>query len=206
MHQPNFLFIVSFLQLLALCEASSPQASNSQDLVSPLNLTDPPFPPASLNASVARRYAVPDTQLAIDFWHQAPSIHREDVLMCLVEALSKKVFGKFPSDPIPGFDTFFYKRNAFIHVQDLNPTVGRPHTYQDLTSTLRGVGEYMTEYNAFWTSEFQVWDVRSLPEVKIGSGGVGRGGAAAAADAPSVGPSAGTEIPACNRGNRHCVS
>ena len=91
--------------------------------------------------------------------------------MCVIEGLSK-IFGNKPSDPIPGLNSFYYKRAAFIHVQDLHPTAGRSHTYQDLTSTLRGVGEYMTEYNAFWTTEFQVWEMSPHAELKIGSGGV----------------------------------
>ena len=91
--------------------------------------------------------------------------------MCVIEGLSK-IFGKNPSDMIPGLNSFYYKRQAFIHVQDLNPTVGRPHTYQDLASTLRGVGEYMTVYNSFWTTEFQVWEFSPDAELKIGSGGV----------------------------------
>ena len=124
--------------------------------------------------------------------------------MCLVEALSK-VFGKSPDDVIPGLSTFYYKRDAFIHVQDLNPTVGRPHTYQDLTSTLRGVGEYMTEFNAFWTSEFQVWEVTLMAELKIGSGGVGGRMGLQGTNAVSASVPAQTVIPACNRGNQHCV-
>ena len=91
--------------------------------------------------------------------------------MCVIEGLSK-VFGNKPSDPIPGLNSFYYKKDAFIHVQDLHPTAGRSHTYQDLTSTLRGVGEYMTEYNRFFTTEFQVWELGPYAERKIGSGGV----------------------------------
>lgn len=124
--------------------------------------------------------------------------------MCVVEALSK-IFGNKPSDPIPSLSTFFYKREAFIHVQDLNPTPGRPHTYQDLASTLRGVGEYMTAYNSFWTSEFQVWEVIGTKELKIGSGGVG-GRMLWEANAVSTGVAAQTETPACNHGNQHCVA
>ena len=91
--------------------------------------------------------------------------------MCLVEALSK-IFGNNPSATVPGLNSFYWKRDAFIHVQDLHPTVGRAHTYQDLASTLRGVGEYMTQFNAFWTTEFQVWEFMPGTEAKIGSGGV----------------------------------
>ena len=91
--------------------------------------------------------------------------------MCVIEGLSK-IFGNKPSDTIPGLNSFYYKREAFIHVQDLHPTVGRSHTYQDLASTLRGVGEYMTAFNAFWTTEFQVWELSSSAPLKIGSGGV----------------------------------
>ena len=91
--------------------------------------------------------------------------------MCVIEGLSK-IFGNKPSDVIPGLNSFYYKRDAFIHVQDLHPTVGRGHTYQDLASTLRGVGEYMTAFNAFWTTEFQVWELSPVAPLKIGSGGV----------------------------------
>ena len=123
--------------------------------------------------------------------------------MCLIEGLAK-VFGNKPSDQIPGLNSFYYKREAFIHVQDLNPTAGRPHTYQDLINTLRGVGEYMTAYNAFWTTEFQVWEFTSNAELKIGSGGVaGRMAFEAAAVSGAV--PASTDIPACNRGDHHCV-
>ena len=125
--------------------------------------------------------------------------------MCLVEAFSQ-IFGAKPNDPIPGLSTFWYERNAFIHVQDLNPTVGRPHTYQDLANTLRGVGEYMTSYNAFFTSEFQMWDINPTPPLKIGSGGVGRGIYSAATNAVSTVRATQSGIPACNSGNQHCVA
>lgn len=124
--------------------------------------------------------------------------------MCLIEGLAQ-VFGNRPSDQIPGLSTFPYKREAFIHVQDLNPTVGRAHTYKDLTDTLRGVGEYMTEYNAFWTSEFQVWELTPTAEFKLGSGGVG-GRVRLQADSVSTGVPAQTQVPACNRGDSHCVA
>ena len=90
-------------------------------------------------------------------------------------------------------------------MQDLNPTVGRAHTYKDLATTLRGVGEYMTAFNAFWTSEFQVWEIKDTGEVKIGSGGVGRI-SVHMTNALSTGLAVQTETPACNRGNQHCVA
>lgn len=113
--------------------------------------------------------------------------------MCVIEGFSQ-IFGTEPTLPIPGISNFHYKQYSFIHVQDLNPTVGRPHTYQDLATTLKGIGEYMTQYNAFWTSEFQVWDIDVMAEVKIGSGGV----------AGTLATQSGT--PACNHGNQHCVA
>ena len=125
--------------------------------------------------------------------------------MCIVEAFSS-IFGAKPNDPIPGLSTFWYERYAFIHVQDLNPTVGRPHTYQDLASTLRGVGEYMTRYNKFYTSEFQMWDINPTPSLKIGSGGVGRGMYASATNPVSAGQAPQSGVPACNSGNQHCVA
>ena len=125
--------------------------------------------------------------------------------MCLIEAMSE-IFGNSPSEMIPGLSTFHYKQEAFIHVQDLNPTVGREHTYQDLSNTLRGIGEYMTAYNAFWTSEFQVWDISSTPDLKIGSGGVGGGRRLQATDTVSTGVAVQSQTPACNRGYSHCVA
>ena len=125
--------------------------------------------------------------------------------MCLVEALWT-IFGNNPSEAIPGLSTFRYKQAAFIHVQDLNPTVGREQTYRDLSYILRGIGEYMTEYNSFWTSEFQLWDVSQKVEVKIGSGGVGGKVRSQATDAVSTGVAVQSQIPACNRGNSHCVT
>ncbi|KAL9134921.1 MAG: hypothetical protein Q9175_003891 [Cornicularia normoerica] len=211
MHRPRILSFISFLQLLARCEAASPQSSNSQDIGLPANLTCPPFPSLSLNerssssSTARRRYYISDTQLAIDFWHQAPSIAREDVLMCIIEGFSK-IFGTKPTDTIPGLSTFYYKQYSFIHVQDLNPTAGRAYTYQDLANTLRGIGEYMTQYNAFWTSEFQVWETTLTEEVKIGSGGVGGRMGLQATNAASTGLAAQTGTPACNRGNQHCVA
>ena len=124
--------------------------------------------------------------------------------MCLIEGLAQ-VFGNRPSDQIPGLSTFPYKREAFVHVQDLKPTAGRPHTYQDLTDTLRGVGEYMTEFNAFWTSEFQVWELTPTEQLKIGSGGVG-GRLRLQADAVSTGGAAQPQVPACDRGDSHCIA
>ena len=123
--------------------------------------------------------------------------------MCIVEAFAK-IYGTNPADTIPGLSTFFYRQDSFIHVQDLNPTAGRAHTYQDLADTLRGVGEYMTLFNSFWTSEFQVWEISPRGEVKIGSGGVGGRLASPATDAVSVG-SAQTQTPACAHGNQRCV-
>lgn len=126
--------------------------------------------------------------------------------MCIIEAFSQ-VFGAKTNDPIPGLSTFWYERNAFIHVQDLNPTIGRPHTYQDLASTLRGVGEYMTAYNAFYTTEFQIWDINpATPPLKIGSGGVGRGIGSLVTDAVSTAQAIQSGTPACNSGNQHCVA
>lgn len=208
MHKPRFFSFISFLQLLAVCGAASPQSSNNQDIGLPSSLRYPSFPTTSLNASIAkaaRRFYITDTQLAIDFWHQAPSIPREDVLMCVIEGFSK-IFGTNPAEMIPGLSTFYYQKHSFIHVQDLNPTVGRAHTYQDLANTLRGIGEYMTQYNAFWTSEFQVWAITPTAEVKIGSGGVGGKMVLQATDAMSTELGAQTGTPACNRGNRHCVT
>ena len=125
--------------------------------------------------------------------------------MCIIEALSE-ILGNDPSQMIPGLSTFKYRNDAFIHVQDLNPTVGREHTYRDLADTLRGIGEYMTEYNSFWTSEFQVWDVSSTKQVKIGSGGVGGSMRLQATDAVTTGVPVQSQIPACDRGNSHCVA
>ncbi|CAD6576539.1 MAG: hypothetical protein ASARMPRED_007767 [Alectoria sarmentosa] len=155
--------------------------------------------------SNAQRYYIPDTQIAIDFWHQAPWIPREDVLMCIIEAFSK-IFGTKPTDTIPGLSTFYYKRSSFIHVQDLNPTVGRAHTYQDLANTLRGIGEYMTLFNMFRTTEFQVWEITPTAELKIGSGGVGGRMGLQATDVVSTELAVETGTPACNRGNKHCVT
>lgn len=205
MHKPRFVSFISFLQLLAMCRAASPQSSSSQDIGLPSNWTYPPFSPTTLNASNAQRFYIADTQLAIDFWHQAPYIPREDVLMCIIEGFSK-IFGQKPTDTIPGLSSFYYKRLSFIHVQDLNPTVGRAHTYQDLADTLRGIGEYMTLYNAFKTTEFQVWEITPTEEVKIGSGGVAGRLGSQATDAVSTGLAVQTGTPACNRGNQHCVA
>lgn len=60
-----------------------------------------------------------------------------------------------------------------MHIQDLNPTVEKYHTYADLATTLRGVGEYMTQYNKFREMEFQVWSISPQGTWKIGSGAVG---------------------------------
>ena len=74
-----------------------------------------------------------------------------------------------------------------------------------MVSTLRGVGEYMTEYNAFWTSQFQIWDVKLKAEIKIGSGGIGAM-RLQATDAVSTGLPVQTVTPACNGGQQHCVA
>ena len=63
----------------------------------------------------------------------------------------------------------------------------------------------MTGFNAFWTSEFQVWEIVGTEEVKIGSGGVG-GKMVQATDAVSTALPAQTRTPACNRGDQHCVA
>ncbi|MCJ1454945.1 hypothetical protein MMC28_005298 [Mycoblastus sanguinarius] len=165
------LFFLPLLLTTASAASSLPPNSISPDL--PTNLTYPQFPPAALNLSNARRYLVPGTSLALDFWHQNPDIDDKDVLMALVEGLSQ-IFGLAPTEPIPGLSTFKYKRNAFVHIQDLNPTPGRAHTYRDMADTIRGVGEYMTSTNLFKTTEFQVWSIGSDgTQLKIGSGGVG---------------------------------
>ncbi|CAF9930938.1 hypothetical protein IMSHALPRED_008321 [Imshaugia aleurites] len=205
MHKLRLLSFISFLPILTVCGAVSPQSSNSQDIGLPSNLTYPSFSPNSLNASNSRRFYISDTRLAIDFWHQTPPIPQADVLMCIIEGLSK-IFGTNPTETIPGLSTFYYKRNAFIHVQDLNPTVGRACTFQDLANTLRGVGEYMTQFDMFWTTEFQVWDTTTAVELKIGSGGVGGGMKFQATDAVTTGLAAQTGTPACNHGSQHCVA
>ena len=94
--------------------------------------------------------------------------------MCLVEGLAQ-VFGHAALEPLPRLSTFYYKRSAFVHIQDLNPTPGRQHTYGDMAATLRGVGEYMTSFDKFYTTEFQIWAIEGTEELKIGSGGVGGG-------------------------------
>ena len=124
--------------------------------------------------------------------------------MCVIEGFSK-IFGKKPTDTIPGLSSFYYKRLSFIHVQDLNPTVGRAHTYQDLADTLRAIGEYMTLFNVFMTTEFQVWEITPTGELKIGSGGVAGRLGSQTTDAVSTGSAVETGTPACNRGNQHCV-
>lgn len=78
-----------------------------------------------------------------------------------------------PTDTIPELNTFNYERHAFVHIQDLNPTVGRSHTYADMAATLRGVAEYMTENIKFRELEFQIWSVTRQGQLKIGSGAVG---------------------------------
>ncbi len=42
-----------------------------------------------------------------------------------------------------------------------------------MAATLRGVGEYMTEYSKFRELEFQIWSVTPQGQSKIGSGAVG---------------------------------
>ena len=65
----------------------------------------------------------------------------------------------------------------------------------------------MTLYDAFWTSEFQMWEIIGTTEVKIGSGGVGGRIRLQATDAVSTALAAAqTGTPACNRGDQHCVA
>jgi len=99
-------------------------------------------------------------------------IPHQDVLMCIIEALSK-IFGHTFSEVAPPHNTFNYKRNAFIHIQNYSPVPGRDHTYGDMAATLRGVGEWMTEVNYFKALEFQIWSITPGDSAKIGSGGVG---------------------------------
>lgn len=61
-------------------------------------------------------------------------------------------------------------------------------------------------YQAFWTTEFQVWEIAPGEEVKIGSGGVGGAMGLQKTGAVSTALSAQTGTPACNRGDRHCVA
>lgn len=93
--------------------------------------------------------------------------------MALIQGLSQ-IAGYPPASPIPGSSNFFYKNRAFIHIEDLRRTPGRMHTYANMTATLRGVGEYMTENNSFETSWLTVWDVgQPGRELQVGSGAVG---------------------------------
>ncbi|KAL6719539.1 hypothetical protein ACLMJK_003780 [Lecanora helva] len=126
------------------------------------------------NLSNPYRYYVPDTTVALDFYEYRAmgAIPRQDVLMCVVEALSK-IFGHNFNEPVPRLSTFYYKRQSFIHIQDYNPTPGRAHTYGDMAATLRGIGEWMTEENYFRALEFQIWSMTTAGTIKIGSGGVG---------------------------------
>ena len=99
-------------------------------------------------------------------------IPRQDVLMCVVEALSK-IFGHSFDEPVPRLNTFYYKQRTFIHIQDYNPTPGMEHKYGDMAATLRGVGDWMTEVGYFKALEFQIWSITTRGHAPIGSGGLG---------------------------------
>ena len=64
----------------------------------------------------------------------------------------------------------------------------------------------MTLFNAFRTTEFQVWEITPTEEIKIGSGGVGGRMALQTTDVVSTESAVETGTPACNRGNKHCVT
>jgi hypothetical protein len=166
--------------------ASSSQPSLSHFLDPPSNFTDAPAPLQTLsyNGSVSFvrhpnqidpssrsnyvRFRIPNSNIALDFDQQRPFIEAEHVLMCLVTALAE-IFGQPPTQTLPDSRNFYY-RSTFVHIQDLDPTPGRMHTYRDMVTTLRGVGEYMVRYDKFMNPQFWIWDVSTPQQVKIGLG------------------------------------
>ena len=183
-HTLNLLTFSAEATVAAAASSSEPSISHLLDL--PSNLMDPPAPLQTLsyNGSVSFvrhpdqinpssrsnyvRFRIPNSNIALDFDQQRPFIAAQHVLMCLVTALAE-IFGQSPTQTLPDSNNFYY-RSAFVHIQDLDPTPGRMHTYRDMVTTLRGVGEFMVMYDKFMNSRFWIWDVSTSQQVKIGLG------------------------------------
>ena len=107
----------------------------------------------------------------LEFNQLKPGLDNKNVLMCIIMALAQ-TFGNPPTRTIPDSSNFYYG-TAFIHIEDFDPSPGRMHTYADMVTTLRGVGEWMTESQSFATTRFWIYDASSFDWVKIGLGAVG---------------------------------
>ena len=94
--------------------------------------------------------------MRIDFEHQLPEIPSEDILMCLLLGLSQ-AYGFAATEPLPEFISQYY--SASVHIEDLDRTPGKRYTYGNLTTTLRGIGLYITEYDRYKTTFFRIYDV-----------------------------------------------
>ncbi len=94
--------------------------------------------------------------MRIDFRHQLPELPSEDILMCLLLGLSR-AYGYAATKRLPAFNSYHY--SAFVHIEDLDPTPGKEYTYGNLTTTLRGIGLYMSEYDRYMTTFFRIYDV-----------------------------------------------
>ena len=106
--------------------------------------------------------------MRIDFRHQLPELPSEDILMCLLLGLSR-AYGHAATERLPGFNSYYY--SAFVHIEDLDPTPGKEYTYGNLTTTLRGIGVYISEYERYTTTLFRIYDVSIYREAGlIGTG------------------------------------
>ena len=108
--------------------------------------------------------------MRIDFEHQLPAIPSEDILMCLLLGLSLAC-DFAATEPLPQFLSQYY--SASVYIEDLDPTPGKEYTYGNLTTTLRGIGLYITEYDRYKVTFFRIYDVsESTGSSLIGTGSI----------------------------------
>ena len=108
--------------------------------------------------------------MRIDFEHQLQELSSEDILMCLLLGFSQ-AYGFPATAPLPDFLSQYY--SASVHIEGLGPTPGKEYTYGNLTTTLRGIGLYLTEFNRYRTTSFHIYDVSEfMAPILIGTGSI----------------------------------
>ena len=103
--------------------------------------------------------------MRIDFQHQPPQLSGEDILMCLVRGLSQ-AYGYAATERLSEFNSPY--SSAFVYIEDSDPPPpGKGYTYGNLTTTLEGIGLYMSENDRYMTTSFRIYDVSISTEASL---------------------------------------
>ena len=102
--------------------------------------------------------------MRIDFQHQPPELSGQDILMCLVRGLSQ-AYGYAATGRLSEFNSPY--SSAFVYIEDSYSTPGKGYTYGNLTTTLEGIGLYISEYDRYMTTFFRIYDVSISTEASL---------------------------------------